>query len=245
MNKYILKQIGFSDNETKIYLAVLELGESSASEICRSVKMNRTQTYDVLEALMSKGLLSYIIKNNRKQFQAASPEKLLDYLKEKKKNITEQENQIRTILPQLLSIKKSKQSSTKTGIYSGKEGIKTIYDDILRNAKQYLVLGGTGKISEILLYYFPHHETDRIKNKISLKILFNKELKGKEITGHRKYAEIKFLPAMHTIPMPAIIYNNRVVMVLWTEPLAIVIDSKEVADTYKEYFKLLWGISKI
>lgn len=112
-----------------------------------------------------------------------------------------------------------------------------------KQAKEYYVLGATGKIAEIMLFYFPHHEKERIKRKIKLKLLFNEPARGKDIVTKREYAEIQFLPQEYSSPVPITIYNGRIVTLIWTEPLAIVVENKEVTNTYQKYFKLLWKTS--
>lgn len=87
------------------------------------------------------------------------------------------------------------------------------------------------------------NETGR-KRGIKLKLLFNEELKGKEITK-RELAEIRFLPGGYSRPIPTTIYGNRVVILVWKTPAAIVIEDNEIANTYKNYFNLLWKIAKL
>ncbi len=244
VEKEILKKIGLTDNETKVYLALLELGESLASKIGEKVNINRTHVYDIIESLIEKGLISYVVKNNKKYFNAAHPKRLIDYLHEKEIQLREQEENLRKIVPELLSLRKPKKEVEKVEIYKGKEGIKTVYNDILRTTKEYYVLGATGQIADHLRYYFPGHEKERIKKRIKLKLLFNKHLKGKVITK-RKFAEIRYLPGKYTSPIPTTIYNNKVIILVWTTPSAIVIENKEIAQTYKSYFNLLWDISQI
>lgn len=244
VEKAPLKQIGLTDHEITVYMTLLELGESLASKIGEKIGMNRTHAYDILDSLINKGLVSYVIRNNRKYFRPTHPSRLIDYLKEKERSIKEQEDKIKQIIPGLLALQKPAEEETKVEIYRGKEGIKTVYNDILKRVKEYYVLGATGKIAEILRYYFPQHEKQREKNKIRLKLLFNEAARGKDIATKRRFAEIRFLPSKFSSPIPTTIYDNRIVILIWTEPLAIVIENKDITDTYKRYFDLLWGISK-
>ena len=46
-----LKSLGFSEKEARVYLALLELGPSTTTEIARKSKINRTTGYDILESL--------------------------------------------------------------------------------------------------------------------------------------------------------------------------------------------------
>lgn len=239
----ILKQIGLTDHEVSVYTELLRQGPSLASVISSKVNLNRTHAYDIIENLVQKGLIGYVLKNNKKYFSAMHPDKLIDYLQEKQKKLQDQEEKVKQIIPELLAFQQPSPIRTKVEIYRGKEGIKNVFNDILKKAKQYYVLGATGKISEFLRFYYPHHEKDRIKKKIKLKILFNDELRNKEITLHRTYGEVQFLPKIYISNTPTLIYNDRVAILIWSEPLAIVIESKEIADTYRNYFKLLWAMS--
>lgn len=244
INKSALTDLGLTDHEVTVYLTLLELGESLASAIAEKIRLNRTHTYDILESLISKGLVSYVIKNNRKYFRATHPNRLLESVKEKEKYLKQQEENIKQLIPQLLSLKHPTEEKTKVEIFYGKEGIKTVYNDILRKTRKYYILGATGKIAEIMQFYFPHHEKERIKKRIKLKLLFNESARGKDIATKRECAEIRFLPPEYSSPVPTTIYNNRIVTLIWTEPFAIVVENKEVADTYQKYFDLLWKISK-
>lgn len=244
IDKSALIDLGLTDYEVTVYLTLLELGESLASKVAEKTRLNRTHTYDILESLITRGLVSYVIKNNRKYFKATHPNRLLESIKEKEKYLKQQEENIKQLIPQLLSLKQPTEEKTKVEIFHGKEGIKTVYNDILRKAKEYYVLGATGKIAEIMQFYFPHHEKERIKKKIKLKLLFNESARGKDLTSKREYAEIRFLPQEYSSPIPTIICNNKIVTLIWTEPLAIIVENKEVAATYQKYFDLLWEISK-
>ena len=118
--KEVLKEIGLSNNESAIYLVLLELGESLASRVSEKAIMNRSQAYDVLEELTTKGLVTYTIRNNRKYFSAASPSRLKDHLKEKQAVIEEQKKKLDQMMPSIMSLQRKKESSTKAEIYSGK-----------------------------------------------------------------------------------------------------------------------------
>ena len=72
MDKQQLINIGLSNNEVDIYLSLLESGQSLVGEITKKTKINRTHIYDRLQKLINKGLVSYIIKNNRKYFYAGN-----------------------------------------------------------------------------------------------------------------------------------------------------------------------------
>ena len=94
-----LERVGLSSSETNVYLNLLKMGSSKAGKISKECQINRTTTYDALKRLQEKGLVSYVIKANRKWFEAVEPGRLLDYLKEK-------EDYLQKILSELQAIYK-------------------------------------------------------------------------------------------------------------------------------------------
>src|SRR3989344_3663074 len=131
-----LKEFGLTDNEVKVYLACLKLGTALVQGIAKKANTYRTYTYEILKSLIEKGLVSYVIKNGKQYFEVAEPEKLLNILKEK-------ETKINKILPDLKNIYKTSIEKPKVELYEGKEGLKTILDDIIRTKGEVLVYGST------------------------------------------------------------------------------------------------------
>ena len=122
-----LKKFGLSEKEGKVYLSCLELGETTASDIAIKSNLPRTLVYDILERLIDLGLVSYNIKTNKKHFISAEPQELLRILKEKEESIKE-------VLPNLEELQKLKGvKRPKVEIYEGKEGMKTVMNNILRS----------------------------------------------------------------------------------------------------------------
>ena len=118
-----LQKIGLNPNEIKIYLTLLRLGEAKAGEISKESQINRTTTYDSIERLIEKGLVSYSIEANRKIFKPVSPERLLDDLKEKQKIVEKS-------LPELNELFNKSKEKEESDIYKGKKGIRSILNDI-------------------------------------------------------------------------------------------------------------------
>ena len=84
MNKQILKDAGLTEGEIKVYLALLELGDTTTGPLVDKSGVARSIVYQILERLIEKGLASYIVKDKTKYYQAADPNKLLDYAQKRK-----------------------------------------------------------------------------------------------------------------------------------------------------------------
>lgn len=240
MDKGILLNAGLTSRESEAYLALLELKESTVAEISKKTKENRTHLYDTLNSLKIKGLASYVIKTGKKYFRPASPNKLIDYLKEKQEII-------KKYLPELNNLYKPKIKAPVIEVYEGKEGVKTVLKEVLRENKEWLCLGSTGKSPQLLPFFLEHFHKQRIKQKLPLKVIYNDDklgrLRGKEVEK-QKYAEVKYMPK--TSPSTTYIYRNNVVTIIWEKDklVAIKVYDKDIANSYKSYFEAMWKVAR-
>jgi len=239
-----LKQFGLSEKEARIYLASLELGEFGAAEIALKSNIPRTLVYDVLERLIDLGLISYSIRSNRKSFAPSNPEEMLAILKAKEKSI-------KKILPELKALqKKEGYPRPKVQIYEGKEGMKSAMDNLLNyGVKEFLAYGSSRSSFEIIPAFMEEWHRERIKKKVLMKILYNdtseSRKKVKTHTNSLQYARYRFMPITLESPTATIIYADRVVLQSWTtEPFAVLITNKEMADNQRKYFSELWKIAR-
>jgi len=241
MNTGILKEMGLTDTEIKVYIASLEQGESLASKISKKAGVERAVTYHILEKLIRKGIVSWVIKENRKYFSAAEPEKLKSLLREK-------EDLLDDLIPELVKLKKSEEQPLSIEVFKGKEGFKIVLEDLIRDKTPYYIIGYTGKAPEIAGFWYIHWNKRRVKNKVKRYLLIHK---GDESIEALKYplTEVRTLPeqAMQESKTSIIIYNDDKVLLFLPleEFVGIRIKSKEVHNSYKEYFDILWKKSKI
>lgn len=237
-----LKQVGLSEKESEIYLALLELDDALVSEIAEKTKINRSLLYSILSDLIDKGLVTYVLKNNTRYYRAVEPQKILNFLEEKEKAF-------RSILPELMSLHKSRKDKLIVEILEGKEGIKTILMDILRLKEEWLAFGSSGKGPEILPYYVEHWERERQKQKIKLKAILDLSTsglkRGKDLSK-LKYTEIKYTLEKYLSPTSTWVYGDRFVFIVWSKghPFAIRTISKDIVESYKSHFQKLWKIAK-
>lgn len=231
----ILKDIGLSDGEIKVYLALLKLGSVPISKIKEETNLHRTTIYDFVEKLLNKGLVSYVIKNNIKHYKATHPTKLLDFVKEKEENIN-------GILPDLIKLTEFKKEEINVGIYKGVEGLKTILNDVLKTRQNIVIFGideikFKEKFPILIEQYFKREKEAGIKERLlaseDTNFVFDKET-----TAYR------FIPEEFFNPTPTIVYGNKVIIIVWEPFTTILIENKELADSYKKYFEMLWGIAK-
>lgn len=237
-----LNEIGLATEEIIVYLALLRTGSSLASKAAEETRINRSHVYQLLEKLITKGFVSYVIRENRKYFSAVNPEKIVEIIRER-------EHKLKNILPALLGLASVERDKPIVEIFEGKEGIKTILNDILKVKREWLAFGSSGKGQEILSFYAEHWENEREKLKINLRgILDNSESgikRGKEL-ARRKHTQIRHIHEQYSSPSSTWIYGERMAFVIWSKEhsFAIRIISREIADNFRKHFEVLWKNAK-
>lgn len=81
--KNILKELGFNDNEIKVYVALTQLGEATASQIAKKADLPRTTAISLLERLREDNYLSDHIYKGKTYYWIESPKIISDVLQHK------------------------------------------------------------------------------------------------------------------------------------------------------------------
>lgn len=231
-----LQKIGLNPNEIKIYLALLRLGSALAGQISKESQINRTTTYDSIERLIEKGLVTYSIEANRKVFKPVAPERLLDDLKEKQKIIKE-------TLPELNALFHKSKEKEESNIYKGRKGIRSILNDIL-NYKEYVAFGSSGGFLGIMKHDFNIFQKRKKQLKINARVILSESSKEKRDVKEA-FTNFRFIPDKFSSPTTTFIYDDKTAIIVWAEtPIATLIISQEVAESYRKHFELMWKLAK-
>ncbi|MBI2112726.1 helix-turn-helix domain-containing protein [Candidatus Woesearchaeota archaeon] len=238
--KETLKRLGMTNNEIEIYLTLLQQGELSVNEIGSKSGLHRQVCYDALDRLLEKGFVSYITKNGKKFFNSLHPEKILDYLEEKKEEVN-------SILPELNTLFKIEKEETNVEIIKGKMVFRTIYNDMFKTMKQtrepMYAMGVDEKrymdLDEVgITQYIAKLRREKLKEKLLSK-------KSATFFFEGPQSEYRLLPDHLFNPNTTHIYGNKVAILIWGNPLyGIIIHSKQVADANRKYFEILWKMAK-
>ena len=71
-----LEFIGFSEKEVLVYLALLELGKGTVTQISKKAGINRPTAYHVLSSLESKDVVKASGKEPKQEYVAESPDQI-------------------------------------------------------------------------------------------------------------------------------------------------------------------------
>jgi len=241
---YELLKIGLTDGESKVYLALSGLGSSTVGPIVKNSKVAYSNIYEILNRLIDKGLVSFIIKSKTKYFQAAPPANLLKYLENKEKEIYEQKISLKEVLKNLEEIQKGKENQ-EAEVFIGLKGLRSAYEKLMKEVT---------KKDEVLFFYLHKEEYAEqsdmfytsildITKKAKNRGICNKKYKESSFAQKSKFLNIKFVE--FPIPENIDIIRDKVMIVSWRPtPTAILIHSKSIAENFKEYFNQIWDQAK-
>lgn len=229
-----LKRIGLTDEEINIYLFLLRKGKSKATEISKELSAARTTIYRFLTSLTKKGLVSENIEGDIKFFYPVSPDRIPEILEERAEEIREKINELK-------SLTKNISEGARVELYKGKEGLRTIMKDIIRERKTYLFIGEAEKYFSELEIFTEQWIKLIEKEKIKGRLLVSKKQKFKVA----KTEECRYISEESISDISTWTYGNKVALFIWTEPFYVVlINNKSVADSNRKTFEYLWKIAK-
>jgi DNA-binding MarR family transcriptional regulator len=116
-----LRNLGLSEKEAKIYLALLQLGPSTPYQIAKKAELKRPTAYVIAEELVEKGLIVHVPGEEKKRYIARTPDAFIEEQSEKLQAA-------RAILPELRSFQKGTAEKPSIMYYEGAEGVRQAYD---------------------------------------------------------------------------------------------------------------------
>lgn len=238
-----LQQLGLSDKQITLYLALLELGQAKASDLAKRTGFKRPSVYDMLNNLVQRGLITCSIQGKRQFFQAENPRTLLEIPKK-------MDLGLRKILPELQEMYNRNTQQPHLQYYEGVDGIRRICEDMLSSdISEYWYISDATEITKIL---GSHYLEDFIKRRIDKGIQANalrvrrSETPMQVLKAGKKYLRrLRYLPQAPLEDIASMhIYGNKVGLISSSkECFAMLIESKEVSTLMKFMWTSLWNVS--
>lgn len=244
--KKTLEFIGFSEKEVSVYLALLELGKGTVTQISRKAGINRPTGYHVLASLEVKELVRVSGKEPKQEYVAESPDQIEKMLLKKIENDQIYLKEIKKVIPELKSMH-NVADRPKVSFYEGREGIEKVYEDTLTSSEPIRAYASVENMHAGLPGYFPEYYKRRAGKGIAIRAIIPDSETGRE----RKSVDSKEMRESALVPksvfdfIPEInIYDNKVMIASWREKLGIIIESSEIADAMKKIYELAWAEAK-
>ncbi|MCR4369455.1 MAG: hypothetical protein NUV67_06125 [archaeon] len=251
MDDSLLSDIGLSFAERKVYLSLFELGPSTIGTIVQRTALQKSSAYFCLEKLISRGIVSYFVRNNSRVFDIESPLRIIDFLEKKKSALELQERKIRSTVVEFERKRKELRGSHCAKVFEGWDGLHVAFEDILESmgkGETYNVLGVTTVpgSKERFRRFIRQFHLKRASKGIVARIILSEDLidsvgfdrEQEPLTQVRYISRAYFTPAISNI------YKDKVLFTVWDPPYAFQLESRELAASLRNYFSSMWKTSK-
>jgi HTH-type transcriptional regulator, sugar sensing transcriptional regulator len=236
----ILQQLGLTETEARVYLAMLELGPSSVQNIAKKARISRTAAYDIIRALQEKGISSTFQKGRKNVFSVEDPKQLEDYFGKHLDQMKEHLGAFKHLLPELRLMQGD--DKPKVRYYSGDEGIQALFRDLHASRARELF----EYVDADLLY--EHVDEKRflsVRERYSFNGIAAKALSRGKIKNPRKEVQYRQMKShVRHFSGQIWIYSDRIAFTKFVGDIEVVIiENKVFAETLRAVMQIAWEAS--
>ena len=234
-----LQNLGLTDKEAKVYIALLRLGSASAYAIAEESGLKRPTTYIILDELRKKGLANKVPRAKKQIFIPRSPEEYFASLEERLSGA-------KKILPQLMAFADGKKQKPKTLFFEGLKKIKDVYAWHIKQMKGKEITGfyaHAGEETPELKKFFWDLAEEFKKNDVHIRgvVPEHPNLEEYREADKRYDRDFKILPfEEYSSDISIEITDNYVIFFNYHDQQITFIENKDIARTMKQIFELVW-----
>ena len=231
-----LEKLGLTSHEAKVYLAALEVPNGGVADIGRRAGVAKSTAHDVLGNLLSKGLVHKYIKGKRARFTASDPQTL-------KRKLEEQQGVADTVMPELSARFESAGRVPRVQFYEGEAELEKVFDQITEEAEELMTITSPHQTFANLPNFFPDVPKKRLEAGIPLRAIFtdSKVARERAATDKEFLRTTKLIKTENPFGTLTYIWQNKVALISFKHNYtALLIENKDIADSYRVTFETLW-----
>jgi len=238
----LLEETGFTKKEAQVYLALLELGQGSVSQIAAKTELKRSIIYVLIEGLSKRGFVSENKQTKVSRFTAADPTKILGYLHTVTTNFKE-------MLPMLRGVYNRAEKKPIVNYFEGKKAVLSIFREINYSDSPRFFTS-----NELLTKIMPEEVDSWINGIRAGSFIKNAKHIISDTPADYQYAksingfngnQVHALGDGQKVEIDLSLYNNKIALTSLTEKMYIVvIESKELYQALSLMFDLAWNQTK-
>jgi len=237
----LLESAGFTEKEAQTYLALLELGQGTVTEISKVTKLKRAIIYVILEGLIKRGYASEIPERKINTYQAMDPTVVLRHLQHTTKNFLE-------MLPMLRTLGSKGRHRPKITYHETLAGIWKVWEEMEMTDEVFYISS-----YERIEQYFPgaikkwvsgyNKKIHKIGNPHIIPNNIGELALAKDFMAVGE--KVRCLDEFETNAMDFTIFANKIAIVSLEEnPFIVVIESEELVKSMKPLFEIAWAKGK-
>ncbi len=240
-----LLELGLSNKEASVYLAMLEIGPAGVQDIAQKAGVNRSTTYLTLDELKKRGLASSSTENKKTLFTAESPSRLSAVLNRERDELESRKKKLQESIPYFMALYNAIDDKPQVRFFEGEEGIVALREFMAQSRGEYLSFTA---IDEGTLRMANINPAQRLKmsRKVHGRYIFSLKPKFAIPKMDLTNWQVKQLPyGAYPFTGEINIVDNKVAAyVVKNKPLGILVENKEMTDLFRAMFNAAWQVGK-
>ena len=227
---------GLTEREAIIYLAILQHGQVTQSDISHITNTNRTTLYDHIESLLIKDCITQTIRGKRTYYSAQNPLKILRKLEK-----TQQE--FLHVLPILQEVYRNVGHKPSFTVREGTEPMAKLFRHVAETAFYIKSFSSPSNYLKHLPFkearYF---DVTTEKRDVKPQVLCadtTENIKALKPFS-RSWIDIKLLPSTMHSPMEVLLYNKSTLITSWDKLITVEIESEDITKFLESLFDYYW-----
>lgn len=248
--RQVLVQLGLSESEVQLFLALVERGALTARELTTFTKAKRPTVYYALRQLMDRGLVTKRGNQATERFQAEPPESLSTIVQLKQHELEELANEVTAMIPELKKHKIAHEGTPGITYFEGKEAMKRAIMDTLYCKKEHIdsIAPGDNFFWQIGQAFSASYIRERVARHITTRNLWEQPLEPKILLqSYKGLSQVRILPKemIGNFKTTVFIYDTEVMYISSIQSgYVLVVKSREHHDLMQSMYNALWETSQ-
>lgn len=236
----LVENLGLTDKEAAVYMAILELGKSTIKPIAAQSGLKRTSIYYFINHLVELGLIEKVVQSGRNHYIARPPQELIRVSQRRLAHLQE-------ALPQFASIYNTSTNKPKISYFEGVEQMKQVLFEETRCHKNIWGIWSGQEVHEL----FGHDVLERVDQErrqkgihVQVVRIREKDSAFEEFSEQEgSNRELRYAPDGTVFPLAFTIYDTGKVGIMSSkkEGFGILIESAELVAAMKTLFDCFWN----
>ena len=234
----ILNKIGLNDREVDIYLALINLGPSTLSDISRKTGIHRPALYTTLPILEQKGIIALSPSKKRRRYIAMPPETIHRIADETREELD-------VLIKELKTRAEQGTKKPKITFLEGEKGIMSVFEHVVTTLDKDEVFyryNSRKNISESGKYISKNYQEQQDKKRLGRFVITNEATKNAAKNSLDR--TIKTIPkefGLFDDNITQVMYRDTIAIIDYTTETALVIENPSIAKFQKTLFKILFS----
>lgn len=245
MNQELLMKVGLTESQAKAYMALAKAGQMTPPQLAKEINESRTAAYMALAKLEEIGLAQKIKETKKQTFAPTTPSALNRYIEQKRRELTEIEEEYRAGLSDMLAYYYSQRRQPGVQYFRGEEGLRDMYNDIVRTGREVHLLrtyADEDYFGDWLYDFMEQRARAGISTKALVPFDLNSFTWAKKNNERLNRITAWYPREAYTAPVEISTYGDKVAIISFgEEAVGTILESPQIAQAFRE----LWAMAEV